>query len=171
MADTQTVVPLPEHLSHCGCRLAPTRHATTCAAAIAFDATPLHERPEYEEGRRFAAISWDFPLTIRGSISVEVDLDPEAIIRKRIDEYRSFEMERGYAEWEKPVVFLCSIIEEQLDFGGVYFGDRRLSRDHSFVDELRESWKPEQTRDLFERLNDDGPTRPLIDPNQTAFDV
>lgn len=168
MTTTQDVVPLPDSLSKCGCRFAPSRHATTCTTAIEFDAIDLRDRPEYELGRRFAAISWDFPLRISATVRIEVELDPIAVIVAHADEYEQFELERGYEAWEKPMVWLSQRIEEQSDFG-VWFGSRRLSHDSSHFDEVSEypRWTPADTDRLNEALAK--PAAP--DPNQGALEV
>lgn len=168
MTDVRHVVPLPDSLRHCGCRMAPTRHAMDCAVAIAFDATPLRERPEYELGRSFAVISWDYPLRVTVEQKVEVELDPIAVILAHADEYERFDMDSSYEEWEKPMVWLSEQIEEQLDTGGVSFrGGRRLSHDRTYFDDFREHprWTPADT----DRLNQALASRP--DPNQGALEV
>jgi hypothetical protein len=168
MTDITDVVPLPPELSTCGCRFAPTTHATTCAVAIAFDTIPLQDRPEYEIGRRFAAISWDYPLRLSGQVNVEVQLDPIAVILEHAEEYKRFELEPGYEEWEKPIVWLTHQISEQCDIG-VWFGGRRLSWDSSFFDQFTEY--PRWTRDDTDRLDEALGTRVAVDPNQGTLEV
>ena len=159
---TYEIVPLPDVLGTCQCPGRPRLHRTTCQIAIDFDATPLSERPEYELGRRFAAIGWDYPVTISGSFRIEIALDPMAIILARSDEYEEFEMEQGYQDWEKPMTFLCYLIKEQYYTGGVCFGSRRMSADRSFMDELWDrGWTKEDTERLNEALG-----QPKPDPNQ-----
>ncbi len=167
MNHSPDVVPLPEHLARCGCKGAPQRHATNCAVAIAHDAIPLTERPEYEPGRRFAAISWDFPLRVSATLNIEVELDPVAVILDNRDDYEGFVMDASYEAWEKPMVWLSQKIEEGYDCGGVYFGNRRFSRDHSYLDETSEfpRWTPADTDRLNEAL------AKLPDPNQGALEV
>ena len=153
------VVPLPEILGTCSCPDRPRLHKTTCQVAIDFDNTPLSERPGYELGRRFAAVSWDYPVTISGEFRIDIWLDPTTIILARADEYRAFEMELGFRDDEKPMAFICHLIEEQFD--GVFFGGRRMSSDRSSMDELYDrGWESEDT----ERLNVALDNRP--DPNQ-----
>lgn len=174
------IVPLPEHLSHCGCPHAPGMHRTTCLPAIAHDSTPLSQRDGYALGRRFRGIGWEYPFRISGALSIDVALDAFEVIKLHVDEYRRFEMDphEGWAPWEKPMVFLCHIVEEQLDFGGVYFGAHRLARDTSSLDELRgrwwlqegrttNEWTPEDTERLDEMLAG----IPVVHPQQATFDV
>lgn len=167
---TNDVVPLPEHLKHCGCRFAPTRHATNCAVAIAFDEIPLRERPEYKEGQRFAAISWDFPFHIRTEVNVGVDIDPVAIILKNLDEYERFELDSCYEPWEKPMFFICQQIEEQIDTD-VWFGGRRLSSCYIYTDDIREDppWTSEDTARLDKVIAEY--RNKVVDPNQQQLDL
>ncbi len=162
------VVPLPDYLKDCGCRHAPSSHVTTCAMAIAFDDVPLLQRPEYVPGKRFAAISWDFPLTITGEVHVSVDLDPVAIITANRREYDAFELENGYEDWEKPMVFLSKMIEDQLDDVFVHIGGPRMSHDSSYTEMSEETprWLPEHTEALNAALNIF-----VVDPNQTALEI
>lgn len=168
-----SMVPLPESLRSCGCPHAPKLHLMKCAPAIAYDETPLDQREGYvwdDEAKRsnsFEGFSWEWPLRITGSVSINVSLDPEAIILAHADEYRDFEMDGGYEYWEKPVQFLCHLIEEQLEHGGVFFGGRRMSADWSSLDELREypHWTPEDTERVDALLG------PRVDPNQGTLDV
>lgn len=167
-------VPLPDVLNTCTCRFKPSRHLTTCTIAINFDSVPLHERPEYEVGKRFAAISWDFPLRLSANVTADVELDPVAIILKNADEYEAFTMEGGYEPWEKPIVWLTTQIEDEL-FGaaGLYFGGRRLSRDFVGVDDWDEypRWTAEDTARLDEALaNQKANEEVAIDPNQGTLD-
>lgn len=163
------VVPLPDELSHCGCKFAPRRHAITCAVAIAFDSVPLQDRPEYAPGRRFAAISWDFPLRIEARVNVEVEIDPVAFIAEHADEYRRFQLDTGYQAWEKPMAFICDRIIDSIDFHGISRG-RRVSHDHIDISDIEEfpRWEREDT----ERL-DAAIARVPMDPgpNQGKLDV
>lgn len=160
------VVPLPEHLSHCGCKFAPTRHATTCQVAIDFDAIPLSERPEYELGKRFAAIGWDYPLSITTVIHLEVSLDPIAVILAHADAYERFEVEPGYHDWEKPMLWLTQQVEEQVEMD-VWFGKRRLANSSSYLDEIREF--PHWTEQDTDRLNEALARR--VNPDQGVLEV
>jgi hypothetical protein len=164
-AEQSTVVPLPDTLNTCACQRRPTRHLPSCAVAVAFDSIPLRDRPEYEEGKRFAAVSWDLPVRISGTFHVVVELDPVSIIKDHADEYRAFEMDQGYEEWEKPMVFLCHLVEEQLDIG-IFFGNRRQSSDRSYLDELRDhGWTKEDSLLL------DAALAAVPDPNQGTLEL
>jgi hypothetical protein len=166
-AQLKDTVPLPENLSHCGCPHAPGRHLLTCKPALEFDATDLRDRPEYELGRRFAAIAWEYPFRVTATQRIDVELDVFAVILKHADEYEAFQMDASYHEWEKPMVWLSQQIEEQYDVGGVWFGDRKLSHDSSYLDDMNEHprWTPEDTA----RLNEALAKRP--NPNQGVLDV
>lgn len=157
-----SIIPLPDVLGTCQCSGRPRLHQTNCQVALEFDATSLSDRPGYALGQRFAAISWDYPVTISGSFRIDVALDPMAIILGRRDQYREFEMEDGYQDWEKPMMFICHLIEDQYDIGGVFFGNRRMSSDRSFMDGLRDrGWEREDTERLNAALD-----QPVPDPNQ-----
>lgn len=181
MDDDVETVPLPEAMSQCGCPHAPRLHVTTCATAIALDDTPLDQREGYvwdeatSRSNRFEGFSWEYPVHIEGSFRIDVRLDPVAIIKDHLDQYRAYEMEDGgYQDWEKPIQFLLHLIEEQVDFGGVYFGKRRHSMDSSDLEELFETqrprWTPEDTERLEAQLTEE-PSSPVVDPNQGSLDV
>jgi hypothetical protein len=160
-----TVVPLPDTLSTCDCPWKPTRHLPSCTVAVAFDSIPLRDRPEFEEGKRFACVSWDLPVQISGTYHIEIEVDPVAIIKDHVDEYQAFEMERGCEEWEKPMAFLCHLVEEQVDIG-IFFGNRRQSSDRSYLDELHDQgWTPEDTARL------DAALAAVPDPNQGVLEI
>lgn len=153
-------MPLPGALSTCACTGRPRRHLPSCATAVAFDSIPLRDRPEFEPGKRFAAVSWELPVRISGTFHIEIEVDPVSVIKDHADEYRTFELERGYEEWEKPMAFLCHLVEEQLDIG-IYFGSHRQSTDRSYLDELRDQgWTSEDTALL------DAALAATPDPNQ-----
>lgn len=165
-------VPLPEVLSTCPCPNRPNFHLTTCEVAIAHEAIPLSERPEYTgQGQRFAAISWEYPMHIEGSIRIDISVDPELIILEHLDEYHRFQPEDGYQPWEKPAAFIVHLITEQLEPGGVYFGVRRASRDMTDIDEIRvrdrgyQGFGQAEAEALMERIAN----RP--NPNQATLDV
>lgn len=140
-----------------------SRHRTDCAVALEFDRTPIALRADYEPGRRYAWITWDFPVRFMGNYRVNVELDPIGIIKARKAEYDRFELD-GYAEWEKPMAFIAHLITEELDHG-VWFG-MRLSTDHSYMDDLHEDhW----TEDDTERL--DAVLAAIPDPNQGVLDL
>lgn len=172
MPDVDEVVPLPAHLEQCGCPGARFgQHLTSCVPAREFDAIPLQERPEYAEGRRFRAISWVFPLRISTTVAIDVQIDPGLYIAKHLDEYDAFEMERGYEEWEKPLVFLLEQINEECDMnlGGLGFGyGRHISHVSTTMDDPHES--PRWTREAAAEL-DVYLASKRVDPNQETLDV
>lgn len=169
MNDTTSRVPLPEHLKECGCLWAASgRHLVSCVPAREYDAIPLHEHPEYEMGRVFQAISWQYPLRLEGTVRVTVELDPVAYIANHRDEYEAFELDRSYEEWEKPMVWLWGKIEEGCDdlWASLPFGRTRVeSHADARVDEVTEypTWGPDDTDHLHAALP------PVVDPNQGAL--
>jgi hypothetical protein len=165
------VVPLPAHLVECGCPGAQRGwHKTTCAPAREYDATPLQDHPEYAPGRRFQAISWDYPLRLSCDIRVEVEVDPAIFIQNNQEEYDAFEQHASYADWEKPLNFLSSKVESSLDVHGLCpdLGWKRYeSRVDAYFDEMSESphWTEDSYNDLMARLGAVSST-PTVDPNQ-----
>lgn len=160
------VIPLPEHLLTCGCPKADQGwHLSTCEPARAHEAN-RDKYKDYPDGTRFQGIMWDFPLRISARVSYEVELDPVAFIeghRKRYDEY---EMDHGYEPWEKPMTFIASLIEEDIDgmIGGWFGHPRHMSRVDARCDEISEypRWTEEMTSQHFPER----PPAPIIDPDQ-----
>lgn len=146
------IIPLPEELAQCSCRFRPQRHQLSCAVAIAFDKRPR------ELGKTYAAVSWDYPHTITGTFSIDIALDPVAIIKERVEQYRAFESEDP--DWDKPVAFLFNLVEDELSGIWLGFGDRRQSWDHSSLEGLEADWGPEDTERLEAAL------AAMPDPNQ-----
>lgn len=155
------VVPLPESLKTCGCPRANVgMHLTSCIPAREHDAIPLKDRPEYVEtdGRsnRFRGITWEFPLEISGSYDIQVKLDPEALLRRRLKDYTAWELPRGegYAPWEKPIVYIQHLISEDYDGMGFSGGGHYVSSDWSAMGNLdvHPEWTPHQTELLHAAL-------------------
>jgi hypothetical protein len=147
-ATDDDVVPLPDSLHNCGCRFAPSQHRLDCQAALDY------EKQAREVGRRYRWFSWEFPLRISANINVDISLDPVGVIVAHADEYEQFELERGYEPYEKPIQFLCHLIEDQID-ASVWFGDTHLSRDSSYFDGTEEHprWTPDDTARVEEALH------------------
>lgn len=160
------VVPLPDSLNKCLCKGRPTRHLTDCRIAVAFDRIDIRDRPEYEEGRRFACVSWEYPFQISANISVEVSMDPVALIVDRADEYAEYELDPEYEDWEKPVAFLVHLIEEQCDFGGLMLGPRRIVSDRVDFDAYNTAPWPEWTEAHTAQVDEALARRVVVDPNQ-----
>lgn len=179
-------VPLPEVMNTCACPRKPKLHLTTCAVAIAYDATPLEQRegyvwdPETQRSNSFEGIGWEYPARVDGRVSIDISLDPWLVIQKHRAEYATFEVDRseGWADWEKPLCFLYSLIEEQMDHGGVYLGPFRICVDRSTLDELHlrfsptgerdRDWGPADTERLDAMLE---AMPPLVHPDQGSLDV
>jgi hypothetical protein len=168
------VIPLPEALLHCGCpNAANGRHLTTCIPAREHSVIPLRDRPEYVEGARFRAISWDYPLHISTRISVTVDIDPIAYIAAHQAEYDQFEMDSTYQEWERPMCFIASIIEEAAGDLDMRFGfPSHICRTDSYVDDVDEypQWTSEDTEQLDLALGRVLPAE-ATPPEPTLFDA
>lgn len=164
------VVPLPEHLKECGCPQAQHgRHLTSCIPAREYDKSPLTERPDFEMGRRYQAISWQYPMRMSCSINVTVELDPIAYIKENLAAYDAFVLDSGYEAWEKPMVFLTEKLTEDSEQIGMAFGwSRHIASVSSFVDDVEESprWTVDKTAELEGELE---PHRVKIDPNQETL--
>lgn len=170
-AETTEIVPLPAHLAQCGCpHGARGRHLTSCQPAREHDSIPLGQRPEYEEGRRFQAISWQYPLRLTATINVDVQIDPAFFIAAHLAEYDDFEPDSEYQEWEKPIVFLTERLTEETDMlGGMSFGGgRHVSSASTSMDEVHSHprWTAEMTAELDAFL-----ASKRVDPNQSTLDV
>lgn len=154
-------MPLPAHLEDCGCPYAKNgRHLISCIPAREHDAIPLRERPEYAEGQRFRAIGWQYPLRVETTINVTVEMDPAAFIEAHRAEYDDYEMESGYEDWEKPMVFIAEKVAEECDGSMFGFGVGRLVATVSaYADEVTEH--PRWTREDTDRLE-----ASRVDPNQ-----
>lgn len=158
-----TVVPLPEHLLTCGCPHAKAgHHLTTCAPALEHEANPDRYKG-HPDGTRFQAISWDFPIKVTAEITYEVSIDPVAFIEQHRDRYDRFEMEAGYQPWEKPMVFISSLIEEDAEalVGGWFGHPRHVSYADVRCVDIEEY--PRWTKEDAERIR---PPKPPVDPNQ-----
>lgn len=169
MADTTGVVPLPDHLLTCGCPHAQMgTHKTSCIPAREHDAKPLRDRPEFELGRRFRAISWEYPLRLTANVDYTVELDPVAFFAAHQEEYDAFELESGYEPWEKPMVFLSSKMEEGVDELAAtwIFGTRNVARVRAHMDFVSEypRWEPADTDRLIAKP--EPAPEVVIDPNQ-----
>lgn len=162
------VVPLPAHLERCGCPHATNgRHLVSCIPAREHDAIPLSERPEYKEGQRFRAISWVYPLTIEATMRVTVELDPVPFINAHRAQYEAFELDAAeYEEWEKPIVFISYLIEEECDPGYFGFGvGRHVATVSANMDDIHNHprWGRDDCTAVVERLG------PIVNPDQGSL--
>jgi hypothetical protein len=174
MTVQEGVIPLPEHLLTCGCpKAAQGWHLSTCQPARAHEGD-RDKYKDYPDGTRFQGIMWEFPLRLSARISYEVELDPVAFIEKHRDRYDQYEMERGYEPWEKPMLFISSLMEEDIDniVGGWFGYPRYVSRVDVRCDEISEHprWTAEMTAQHFPDPEPapviDPEPAPVIDPNQ-----
>lgn len=176
---TTDIIPLPESLKLCGCPGAERgRHLTSCIPAREHDAIPLSERDGYvqdADGRsnRFQGISWEFPMRFSADLHVEVEMDPVAWFTKHLESYRSFEMEPGFEDWEKPLQFVVREMEDAyMGFGG---WGRYIAQDSSYMDDVdtHPRWEPADTDRLHQALGiTDEPPEPEpepVDPNQGSL--
>lgn len=159
------VIPLPDHLLTCGCPAAESgQHLSICQPARDHDAD-LDKYKGHPEGTRFQGIRWDFPLRIRANVSYEVELDPGLFIEQHRQEYDQYELEPGFQAWEKPMAFIASLIEEDIDgiLGGWFGHPRHVSRVNVLCDDITErpQWTAEIAAQHFPEQS-----APTIDPNQ-----
>jgi hypothetical protein len=172
------MIPLPEHLKTCGCPRADSgTHLTSCEPARAYDETPLSDRPEYEEGRSFACVRWEFPLRLTATVSIEVNIDPYLWIKRFQKEYDEYELEPGFDEWEKPMCYLASLMAEEPEMTFGY--PRHVSSVWTDLTDVGEypRWTQEMTDDLHARLysgaqvSEELPGQEtLFQPNETETD-
>lgn len=143
-------------------------HVTSCKPALEHDKKPLSEHPQYELGKRFQAISWQYPLSIRATVDVRIEVDPVAYILEHRKEYEEFEPERGFQPWEKPMCFLTTLVDDAVqNIYTPFGGGRHISRESVDAVDLHEH--PRWTKEMTEQLDAvlaGPPPAPEPDPNQ-----
>lgn len=143
------VIPLPEHLTsgECGCPRAKLgTHKTHCLPAREHAAAPH----DYQVGKRRQAIIWQYPLRITIDVSVDIDLDPALFIKQHLREYDEFvlRLEDGYEAWEKPLIFLTTVLDPDVYVSPLDQGPAgRYTVNSGDIDEYPR-WTPELTEAL-----------------------
>ena len=167
----EDVQPLPDDLTDgacpCGARF-PGHHRVDCARALAYEQSLVMEM-----GKRYRAISWEYPARLDLTVRLTVSIDPLAYIARHRKQYDAHSPEYGD---EKALDFIISEVEESI---GMMMGlderdgKRRIASTYVDFDGYDGCHSESFWRSVQEQL-DAGPESPSVVellPGQGTLDI